>query len=160
MDRSKKPTSTNRRIALSGIAGGIIGSQIPSTWVRPVIESVVLPAHAEMSKYARWVFYITFTKVCKYCGWDGVYPEEMQNENAIGPPYIKIRVKFDVSEEEIKGKQFLKELDADGSGGAADFYWYDFQVISANSTSMEGTVTEENVDTPHIYSGSFQASKL
>lgn len=42
----KKPN--NRRKALIGISGGLIGaSQLPSTWTKPIVDSVILPVHAE-----------------------------------------------------------------------------------------------------------------
>jgi hypothetical protein len=54
MTDSKKPEQRNvsRRNALKLLlGGGVLGSAValPSRWTRPVVESVVLPAHAQLS---------------------------------------------------------------------------------------------------------------
>ena len=42
--------TNNRRKVLLGLTGGIAGaSQLPSKWTKPVIDSVILPAHAQTS---------------------------------------------------------------------------------------------------------------
>lgn len=47
---SKKPQNHDRRklLSLIGITGVAAGS-IPASWVAPVIDSVILPAHAQTS---------------------------------------------------------------------------------------------------------------
>ncbi len=41
---------TNRRKVILGLTGGIAGvSQLPSRWTKPVVDSVILPAHAQTS---------------------------------------------------------------------------------------------------------------
>ena len=40
----------NRRKVLLGLTGGIAGaSQLPTKWTKPIVDSVVLPVHAQMS---------------------------------------------------------------------------------------------------------------
>ena len=46
----KKNASTDRRKLLVGLTGGVAGaSQIPTQWTKPIIDSVLLPAHAQTS---------------------------------------------------------------------------------------------------------------
>lgn len=49
---------SQRRKVLKGIVagGGIAGTTAVSTWTRPVIDSVVLPAHATLSALSRFTF--------------------------------------------------------------------------------------------------------
>jgi hypothetical protein len=53
--RSSKPGRRRLLASLAGAGGAVVaGKSIPGTWVRPVVSSVVLPAHAATSetKYA------------------------------------------------------------------------------------------------------------
>ncbi len=48
MQENKQRILTTRRRALLGLAGGVVGaSQLPTTWTKPVVDSVILPAHAQ-----------------------------------------------------------------------------------------------------------------
>ncbi len=45
---------SSRRQVLLGLTAGIVGAfQLPATWTKPVIESVILPAHAQTTTCAR-----------------------------------------------------------------------------------------------------------
>ena len=50
---SEKKSSQSRRKALKQIAAGsgavVAGSRLPENWTKPVIDSVILPSHAETS---------------------------------------------------------------------------------------------------------------
>ena len=40
--------SNSRRMVLLGLGGGVVGAtQLPKTWSKPVIDSIMLPAHAQ-----------------------------------------------------------------------------------------------------------------
>ncbi len=48
MQEDKQRIPTARRRALLGLAGGVVGAtQLPATWTKPVVDSVLLPAHAQ-----------------------------------------------------------------------------------------------------------------
>ena len=40
---------TRRRVIRSIIAGGGIAATVPKTWVKPVVDSVILPSHAQIT---------------------------------------------------------------------------------------------------------------
>ena len=49
-DKDSKLSSNSRRKALKAIgASGVLAGTIPGSWTKPLVESVVLPAHAQTS---------------------------------------------------------------------------------------------------------------
>lgn len=49
-DNNTKTTNTTRRKALKAIGvGGVLAGTIPGSWTKPVVKSIVLPAHAQTS---------------------------------------------------------------------------------------------------------------
>ncbi|GMR05679.1 MAG: hypothetical protein BMS9Abin25_0254 [Gammaproteobacteria bacterium] len=49
-DKETKSTSNSRRKALKAIGvGGVLAGTIPGSWTKPIVKSVVLPAHAQTS---------------------------------------------------------------------------------------------------------------
>ncbi|MDA9981506.1 twin-arginine translocation signal domain-containing protein [Gammaproteobacteria bacterium] len=50
---SKKQTTDARRRLIKSLAagGGVLttGAMVPNTWVKPVVDSVIMPAHAGFS---------------------------------------------------------------------------------------------------------------
>ena len=49
---SGKAASARRKLIMSLAAGGGVltaGKMVPNTWVKPVVDSVVMPAHAQCS---------------------------------------------------------------------------------------------------------------
>ena len=50
-EKDTKSTSNSRRKALKAIGvGGVLAGTIPSSWTKPVVKSVILPAHAQTSQ--------------------------------------------------------------------------------------------------------------
>ena len=50
-EKDTKSTSNSRRKALKTIGvGGVLAGSIPSSWTKPVVKSVILPAHAQTSQ--------------------------------------------------------------------------------------------------------------
>ena len=49
-EKDTKTTSNSRRKALKAIGvGGVLAGTIPASWTKPVVKSVILPAHAQTS---------------------------------------------------------------------------------------------------------------
>ena len=49
-EKGDEPTVDRRRVLKKAMAGGIVGAAIlPERWVRPVVEWVIVPAHAQTS---------------------------------------------------------------------------------------------------------------
>lgn len=46
---SEHPTSVRRRVLGSGLAAGVTSLFLPGQWTPPVVKSVLLPAHAQVS---------------------------------------------------------------------------------------------------------------
>lgn len=47
-----KTASARRKLIMSLAAGGGVlttGKMLPNTWVKPVVDSVVMPAHAQLT---------------------------------------------------------------------------------------------------------------
>ena len=50
LDASKQPNKATRRKLLISIgAGGAFANTLPAHWTRPIVDSVLLPAHAQTS---------------------------------------------------------------------------------------------------------------
>ena len=50
-EKDTKSTSNSRRKVLKAIGvGGVLAGTIPSSWTKPVVKSVILPAHAQTSQ--------------------------------------------------------------------------------------------------------------
>ena len=53
-DNQENLSQSKRKILTSiGVTSGVVGASalVPSTWVKPAVNSVILPAHAQADRY-------------------------------------------------------------------------------------------------------------
>jgi hypothetical protein len=49
-NKDEEPVAERRRLLKQAMAGGIVGAALlPERWLRPVVDSVIVPAHAQTS---------------------------------------------------------------------------------------------------------------
>ena len=50
MDENDKGVSRRRALSILGLGGAVVATvALPSKWTRPLVESIVVPAHAQAS---------------------------------------------------------------------------------------------------------------
>ena len=149
-----------KRKTLKIIAGiGAVASVLPSAWVRPIVSSVVLPAHAQSSGCIgqTWDFKLNFTDIS--CTLVGICGD-------VNPSWIANHIKpntdqrFCLSDREIASEQFNRNIDFDGMGPAADYLFVTYMIETKTESEMSGTVVSLSVDTLLAISGVWVARRV
>ncbi len=151
-----------RRYILKSAAGvGAIGTALPNAWIKPVVEAVVLPAHAQTSdcRGQIWDFKLRFTEisctVTGICGGDDPDPNRIE---AFAKPNADQR--FCLSDDEIASERFHRDIDLDGMGMAADYLIVEYTIETKAESEMSGVVVSTSVDTFLAISGKWAAQKV
>lgn len=110
-----------------------------SVWSTPIVISLALPAHATTSGM-NFSFSILYT--------ERVFPSS--DEIITLNPSRQEEQIFEVSDEQIQSGVFTIGLDLDGSGVAADFFFYNFIITESSSISFSGNTERSSVDTPEF----------
>lgn len=149
----------NKRETLKKIASiCAVATIVPSSWIKPVINSVILPVHAQTSTCLGEAFSlaINFTGVdCNDPSLCVGLTDQEIIDSMIKPGQSEI---FCISESEIMDRDFRRDIDLGGGGPAADYIIVTYIIETLNETQAAGTVTSSNVDSLITLTGEWTAT--
>ena len=142
--------NAKRRLIL-GTGCLILGEQ----WSKPVVRTLVLPAHAQTSPCGAttWIFDISYLEFSENASskCEGIY-------NPIVPTTTERKI-FCLTAEEIDRGLFYRDKDlSPNKGPAADYITIKYTILSTSPSILSGEVCSVDVDTFYSAKGTWQAT--
>ena len=151
----------------------LAGLSMGGAWVTPIVNAVMLPAHATTSINActtsAWHFDVTFLEarcevgtVCAAVPYGEVISLPTDPPQFL-EPYLG-KTDFCLSEEELDAGAFNRDNDFGGEkygrGPASDYIYIRYTIETQSELTMSGTIRTNSVDTFDVVTGIWAATRI